>query len=80
MRRMREMYAAMNQHDGMPDSYNVVVNTNHPVYTGKILKAENEAHRGQMVKHLYDLARLQQQMLKGAELTDFIQKSIDLMA
>jgi molecular chaperone HtpG len=58
----------------MGDMYNVVVNTNHEVVSD-ILKDKDESK----AKHLFDLARLQNSMLKGAELTNFVKKSIDLM-
>lgn len=79
MRRMKEMYAMQGENANFPDSYNVVVNSNHPVFVNKILKTENETQKADMVKHLYDLARLQQNMLKGADLSAFINKSVELM-
>jgi molecular chaperone HtpG len=58
----------------MGEMYNVVVNTNHSL-VGTILEGEDESK----AKHLFDLARLHNNMLKGAELTNFIKKSVDLM-
>jgi molecular chaperone HtpG len=77
MRRMREMYALQGQDMGFPDSYNLVVNTNHPVFAQKILKIEDEGKRNEALQYLYDLARLHQNMLKGSELTAFIKRSVD---
>ena len=74
MRRMQEMSAMQGMNMNMGDMYNVVINTNHEV-VGTVLK-EGDEQKGQ---HLYDLARLQNGLLKGAELTAFIKKSVDLM-
>lgn len=79
MRRMKEM-SALNGMDmgNMPDSYNVVINTNHPIVAEKLLNARKKQE--QLAKHLYDLALLNQNMLKGPALTKFIKNSVDLMA
>lgn len=74
MRRMREMSAMQGMSMDLGDMYNVVVNTNHEL-VGEVLKSEDESK----AKHLYDLARLHNGMLKGAELTAFVKKSLDLM-
>lgn len=74
MRRMREMSAMQGMDSQFGDMYNVVVNTNHPLI-GSTIGAENN----DKAKHLYDLARLQNGLLKGSELTEFIKKSVDLM-
>lgn len=79
MRRMREMYALQGQDMGFPDSYNLVVNTNHPIFVEKILKIEDEAQRKAALRHLYDLARLHQNMLKGGALSEFIRKSVSMI-
>lgn len=78
MRRMKEMQMLQGMGD-FPDSYNVVVNTNHPIFSDKLLKMRKEEKKAELVKHLYDLARLHQNMLKGQDLTNFIQKSVSLM-
>ncbi len=78
MRRMREMSAMQGMDMGnMPDNYNVVVNTNHPLVTDKLLKAKKT--RGDLAKHLYNLALLNQGMLKGADLTSFVKKSLEIL-
>lgn len=74
MRRMQEMSAMQGMTMSMGDMYNVVINTNHEV-VGNVLKENDE----QKAQHLYDLARLQNGLLKGSELTSFIKKSVDLM-
>ncbi len=79
MRRMKEMSALQgNAFGDFPDSYNVVVNSNHALIADKVLKAGAE-EQGTVVKHLYDLALLNQGMLKGAALTEFINKSLNLL-
>jgi len=79
MRRYQEMskYNGMDM-GGFPESYNFVVNTNHPMME-KILKKQIE-NRKKLVNQLHDLALLQQNMLSGSGLTDFIKRSMDLMA
>ena len=78
MRRMREMSAMQGMDmSHTPDSYNVVVNTNHPLITERLLKAKKK--QGDLAKHLYNLALLNQGMLRGTELSDFINKSIEFL-
>lgn len=57
----------------MPIMYNLVVNGNHPII-GKIAKEGNE---NGLAKQLYDLALLSQGMLNGADLTQFIERSVE---
>jgi molecular chaperone HtpG len=74
-RRMKEMSMTQSRDvSQFGDYHNVVINSNHPLIA-ELVKTPNEAQ----VKHLYQLARLQQGMLRGAELTDFIKKSINFM-
>lgn len=61
----------------MPDQYNLVVNTNHPVIQ-KILKQEAE-EQALSVKQLHDLALLSQGMLKGTDLSEFVKRSVTMM-
>lgn len=80
MRRMREM-AAFNGMDflaNQPESYSVVVNTNHPV-SGKLLRARGD-NKERMARQLYDLALLAQGMLTGSRLSAFVERSVGLMA
>ena len=78
MRRMKEMQAMQGMSFGgdFPDSYNVVVNTNHPLVADKLLKMTDEIVQSDTAKYLTDLALLHQGMLKGANLTQFVEKSI----
>jgi molecular chaperone HtpG len=79
MRRMKEMQATsgMPMMGDMPDAYTVVINGNSPV-VAKMLKLESEKQE-ELAKHTYDLALLAQGVLTGADLTHFIQKSIELV-
>ena len=79
MRRMKEMQAMQGMDfGGFPDSYNVVVNTNNPLVADKLLKLEGE-EKTNLAKYLIDLAKLNQNMLKGSDLTNFINKSLDFV-
>jgi molecular chaperone HtpG len=62
----------------MPDEVTLTVNGNSPMYTS-ILKLKDEAQQEKQVRNLADLALLSQGMLKGAQLTDFIKRSTELM-
>ncbi len=81
MRRMKEMQQSGGQ-GGMfgnfPEMYNLVVNTNHPLVE-QILNTKTEKKRTRLVQQALDLARLSQHLLKGEELTAFIQRSVDLI-
>ncbi len=80
MRRMQEMSRLQGTDvSGMPETYNVVVNSNHNLITDKLLGMETEEEKGAFVKHLYNLALLNQNMLRGADLTAFIDKSLDFL-
>ena len=80
MRRMKEMQqAGGNAMFGqMPEMYNLVVNTNHPLVE-QILNTKTEKKRTRLIQQTLDLARLSQNLLKGEELTNFIQRSVDLI-
>ena len=61
-----------------PETYNMVVNGNHAKIS-EVLTAEDEALKTAKVKQLTDLALLSQGMLKGEELSKFIDRSIELV-
>lgn len=61
----------------MPDQYAVSVNSNHAM-AQKIIKGETEEQQIELAKQAYDLALLSQGMLTGAELTNFIKRSVGL--
>ncbi|KUY30072.1 molecular chaperone HtpG [Elizabethkingia ursingii] len=78
MRRMKDMQmtggGGMFAMGGFPDMYNLVVNANSDLATG-ILKTESTEDKNALVKQALDLAKLSQNLLKGKDLTDFIQRS-----
>ena len=82
MRRMKDMAkmggGGMGFYGSLPDSYKVAVNGNHKL-VHRILKAENEEQKLQLAKQAYDLALLSQGLLKGADLTAFVSRSVDLI-
>ena len=80
MRRMKDMSklgGGMNFYGSMPDSYKVSVNANHKLIS-KILQAD-EAKQAEMAKQSFDLALLAQGMLKGADLTAFVERSVEII-
>ena len=81
MRRMKDMSAlggGMSFYGNMPDSYNVSINGNHKLI-GKILQSSDENEQTQLAKQAFDLALLSQGMLTGAELTEFVNRSVSLI-
>jgi molecular chaperone HtpG len=82
MRRMKDM-AALNGGMGafyasMPDEVTLTVNGNHPIYKTVLGENDNEKQH-KLVHNLADLALLSQGLLKGNELTNFIQRSVELI-
>lgn len=81
MRRMKEMQAMQGMNFGeMPDSHNVVINTNHPLIADKLIKMRSEEKKSDFANYLHKLALLNQGMLKGEDLSKFISKSIEFVA
>ncbi|MCL4151340.1 UNVERIFIED_CONTAM: hypothetical protein GTU68_064728 [Idotea baltica] len=80
MRRMKEMQSMQGMGGmEMPDTYQVVVNTNHPLIVDKLLKIRGDEKKDRFVQYLYDLARLNQNLLEGSEMTAFINKSLEFI-
>lgn len=82
MRRMKDM-AAMSGPMGsfyanMPDEVTLTVNGNHPIYQ-QVLATADAGKQEKMTRNLADLALLSQGLLKGTELTSFINRSVDLL-
>lgn len=82
MRRMKDMSrmgggGGMNFYGSLPDSYKVSVNANHKL-AKRILSAEGD-EQVNIAKQAYDLARLSQGMLTGSELTEFVNRSVNLI-
>lgn len=79
MRRMKEMQQTGGGMMGsFPEMYTLLVNTNHEL-VGEILQTKTAKKRERLIKQGLDLARLSQNLLKGEELTAFIQRSLDLI-
>jgi molecular chaperone HtpG len=82
MRRMKDMGAAGGGmtafYAQMPDEVTLTVNGNHPIYQS-LLKESNIDLQSKQIRNLADLALLSQGLLKGAELTNFINRSVTLM-
>jgi len=81
MRRMKEMAAmggGMGFYGSMPDNYKVIINGNHKLIS-RIASEENEELQAQLSKQAFDLALLSQGLLTGAELTDFVKRSVSLI-
>jgi molecular chaperone HtpG len=82
MRRMKDMQAMgggqMAFMGDMPDSYNVVVNSNHPM-VAELVEDKDEEHKQLVAKQLVDLAKLSQNLLKGKDLADFVKRSVEII-
>lgn len=82
MRRMKEMSAhgggGMFGMGNMPDMYNLVVNTNHPL-VNQLLHTDNKEKQNRQIKQALDIAKLSQNLLKGEELTAFVKRSFEMM-
>ncbi len=82
MRRMKDMQrtggGGMFGMGNMPDMYNLIVNTNHEL-VGEILNTKTEKKRERLINQSIDLARLSKGLLKGAELTNFIKRSYEMV-
>ncbi|MGM0636146.1 MAG: molecular chaperone HtpG [Bacteroidota bacterium] len=82
MRRMKEMQqtggGGMMGFGNMPEMYNLVVNTNHPLMSD-ILSSADEDKKSTLIKQSLDLALLSQNLLKGEELTKFVKRSFEMI-
>lgn len=81
MRRMKEMARSggggMNFYGSLPDNYKVSVNGNHKLIR-RMLDAD-EATRERLARQAFDLALLSQGLLTGSDLTDFVNRSVELI-
>ena len=81
MRRMKEQQAlgggGMHMMGNLPEMYNLVINANHS-FIGKILKSKKN-DQGKLAKQAFDLALLAQGLLKGKDLTEFVNRSYELI-
>ena len=82
MRRMKDMAGVGGGmtafYAQMPDEVTLTVNGNHPIYQ-TLLKEGNADLQKSQVRNLADLALLSQGLLKGNDLTNFINRSVDLL-
>jgi len=83
MRRMKEMSemgggGMASFYGEMPETYNLVVNTNHPLMN-EVLTETDPEKQTQVLSQLKDLALLSQGLLKGEALNSFIQRSIGII-
>ena len=82
MRRYKEMSmiggGGMGFYGEMPESYNLVVNINHPLI-GQILNTDDEEKQKELVCQLTDLALLSNGLLKGEALNKFIDRSVKII-
>ncbi len=82
MRRLKEQQAlgggGMHMMGNMPEMYNLVVNSNHPLVS-KILQEKDEDKKNELTKQTIDLAMLSNGLLKGKQLSDFINRSLELI-
>ena len=82
MRRYKEMAATSGGGMGffgeMPESYNLVVNVNHPLIE-QVLNESDADKQKQLVHQLTDLALLANGLLKGEALTEFVKRSTEYL-
>ncbi|WP_394975746.1 molecular chaperone HtpG [uncultured Croceitalea sp.] len=84
MRRMKDMQQTGGGGGGMfgmgnmPDMFNLIVNTNNEL-VNEILNTKTAKKRERLINQSLDLARLSKGLLKGEELTNFINRSYDMI-
>jgi len=81
MRRMKDMSmmgGGASYMGNLPDSFNLVVNSNHPLIS-KLNEVKDDELKKTLAKQLVDLAKLSQNLLKGEDLTGFIKRSISII-
>jgi molecular chaperone HtpG len=83
MRRMKDMGAVgggmASFYATMPDEVTLTVNGNHPIYQSLLKEADKDKQEKQ-INNLADLALLSQGLLKGNDLTSFINRSVEFNA
>ena len=81
MRRMKEqqqLSGGMNVFGELPESYNLAVNSNHPIMS-QLINESDENKQSELVSQILDLALLSQGLLKGKNLTKFISRSVSMI-
>lgn len=80
MRRMKDMAktgGSMGFYGTLPDNYKVTVNGNHPLVKRILDSTEEEGAK--LAKQAFDLALLSRGLLKGADLTSFVKRSVEMI-
>ena len=82
MRRYREMAqtsgGGMGFYGELPESYNLVVNINHPLISRVLNETDSEKQK-ELVHQLTDLALLGNGLLKGEALSRFLKRSVEMI-
>jgi molecular chaperone HtpG len=82
MRRMKDMAAmsggSMGFYGAIPDNYKVAINGNHKLVS-RMVDTKDETEQVQLARQVFDLALLSQGMLTGADLTEFVKRSVSLI-
>ena len=78
MKDMSKLGGGMDYMGTMPDAYNLVVNSNHKL-VGELLNESDTEKQEHLAKQLTDLAKLSQNLLKGEDLTAFINRSVEMI-
>ncbi|MEP2238340.1 MAG: molecular chaperone HtpG [Maribacter sp.] len=83
MRRMKEMQqtgggGGMFGMGSMPEMYNLIVNTNHPLVS-EFLNTKTAKKKERLINQSLDLAKLSKGLLKGKALTEFIKRSYEMV-
>jgi len=80
MRRFKEMQQYQNMGMGdIPDSYNIVINSNNPLIAEKLVNMKSAEKKERFANYLYKLAKLNQNMLTGEEMTEFVKTSVEFL-
>src|SRR5678815_2340020 len=83
MRRMQEMQMMQNMGGDpsmMDEHYQVIINANHPLITDKLVNMRSQEKKEKFAAYLLRLAKLNQGMLKGEEMSSFINDSIEFLS
>lgn len=82
MRRMKEQSAMGGGgfYGVLPDSYQLVANSNHPLFSQTIEGADGQPMVNKdKIKQAIDLAKLSKGLLKGEDLTEFVKRSVEML-